>query len=43
VRRRRQVGVADAETDHVHAGGPPLGDLTLDAGEQVGRQALHAL
>ena len=43
VGRRRQVGVADAEADDVDAGGAALGDLALDVGEQVGRQALHAL
>jgi hypothetical protein len=33
VRRCRQVGVADPEADHVHAGGATFGDLALDAGK----------
>ncbi len=41
--RRRKVGVADAEADDVDPGRSALGDLALDAGEQVRRQALHAL
>ncbi len=36
------VGVADAQADDVDAGRAPGGDLALDLGEQVGRQALHA-
>ena len=39
----RRVGVADAEADDVDAGRPPGGDLALDLGEQVRRQALDAL
>ena len=37
VRRRRQVRVADAERDDVHALRPLLGDLARDSGEEVGR------
>ena len=36
-RRRRQVRVADAEADHVHALAALLGDLPLELGEQVRR------
>ena len=40
---RGTVGVADAEADHVDAGGALLGDLALELGEQVRRDALQAL
>ena len=40
---RRAVGVADAEADHVDAGGLLGGDLALELGEQVRRDALQAL
>ncbi len=43
VRRRGCVGVADAQADDVCAGRPACGDLALDLGEQVRRQALNAL
>ena len=39
----RRVGVADAEADHVHAGGLLLGDLALELGEQVRGQAVKPL
>ena len=42
VRRRGQVGIADAEADDVDAGGLALGDLALDGGEQVRRQRANA-
>ncbi len=38
-----QVGVADAERDHVDAGSLALGDLSLQLGEQVRREILDAL
>jgi hypothetical protein len=33
-----QVGIADAERDHVDARLPLLGDIPLELGEQVGRK-----
>ena len=41
--RRRQVGVADAEADHVDAGLLPLLDLALELGEEVGRNGVEPL
>ena len=43
VRVGRLVGVADAEADHVDAGGALLGDAPLQLGEHVGRHRLQAL
>ena len=42
-RRRRAVGVADAEADHVHPRGLLGGDLALQFGKQVRRDAAQAL
>ena len=42
-RRRRPVGVADAEADHVHPGRALGRDLALQLGERVRRDALQAL
>ena len=42
VRVGRLVGVADAEADHVDAGGALLGDAPLQLGEHVGRHRLQA-
>ena len=42
-RRRRAVGIADAEADHVHALPRACGDLALQLGERVRRDALQAL
>jgi len=39
---RRHVGVADAETDDVDAGGAARRHLALDLSEQVRREVLHA-
>ena len=41
-RRGRQVGVADAEADHVHARGLLGLHLPVDLGEEVGRDARQA-
>ena len=43
VRRRRQVGIADAHVDEVGAPRPRLPLLLVDLGEEVGRQPLQAL
>ena len=43
VRVGRLVGVADAEADHVDAGGALVGDLALELGEHVRRDRLQAL
>ncbi len=43
VRRRRQVGIPDAERDHVGALGPLRRDALVQFGEQVRRQVLDAL
>ena len=42
-RRRRPVGVADAEADHIDPRGPLLGDLALELGEGIWGDALQAL
>ena len=42
-RRRRAIGVADAQRDHVDARGALGGDLALELGEQVGRDQVEAL
>jgi hypothetical protein len=39
----RYVRITDCERDHVDPGGALLGDLALELGEQVWRNALEAL
>ena len=41
-RRRRAIGIADAEADHIHPGRALLRDLALELGERVRRDALQA-